>query len=107
MNNADSWLGLKDSHIKTLQNFEDNFIMKVFQVAARGTPKSMLWLDSQNKLRAIAKRMGKSKDNLCRQALIAGQNICNGEELLTKCINISKKTNVKCVSHGKQISKKN
>ena len=39
VNNADS--GLNDSHIKTLQN------LKVFQVAARGTPKSMLWLDNQ------------------------------------------------------------
>ena len=71
LNNADSWLGLNDS--KTLQNFQDNFIMKVFQVAARGTTKRILWLlDSQmlkmkwriiqQKLRVIAKTMGKSKD---------------------------------------------
>ena len=52
-------------------------------------------------LRAIAKIMGKSKDNLCRQALIAGQNTCNGEDLLTECINLCKKLNVKCVSNGK------
>ena len=70
--------------------------MKVFQVLVRGTLKSMLWLDNQMlkmkwriiqlKLRAIAKTMGKSKDNLCRQALIAGQETCNGEDLLTECM---------------------
>ena len=47
LNNAEFWLGLNDSHIKTLQNFQDTFIMKVFQVSARGTPKGMLRLDSQ------------------------------------------------------------
>ena len=45
LNNADSWFGLNDSHINHYKH--DDFIMKVFQVAARGTPKSMLWLDSQ------------------------------------------------------------
>ena len=38
LNNADSWLGLNDSHMKTLQIFQDNFIRKVFQVLARCTP---------------------------------------------------------------------
>ena len=47
LNNAESWLGLNDSHIKTLQEFQDNFLRKVFQVAARGTPKGMLCLKSQ------------------------------------------------------------
>ena len=32
LNNAESWLGINDSHLKTLQEFQDNFIMKVFQV---------------------------------------------------------------------------
>ena len=70
LNNADSWIGLNDSHIKTLQDFQDEFIMKVFQVSPRGTPKSMLWLDSQMlkmKWRIIQLKitMGKSDDNLC------------------------------------------
>ena len=83
MNNADSWLGLNESHIKTLQKFQDNFILKVFQVSARGTPKimpRMKWRIIQLKLRAIAKPMGKLKDNLCRQALIAGQETGNSED---------------------------
>ena len=35
LNNA--WLILNDSHLKRLQNFQDNFIRKVFQVSDRGT----------------------------------------------------------------------
>ena len=62
------------------------------------TTKSTLWLlwlkmnwrIIKLKLRAITKTMGKSKDNLCRQALINGQETCNGEDLLTKCMNICK-----------------
>ena len=60
----------KESHIKTLKNFQDDFIMKEFQVSATGAPKSMIWLDSQMlkmkwriiqlRLRATAKTMGKS-----------------------------------------------
>ena len=56
----------------------------------------MLWLDGQLlemkwriiqlKLRAITKTIGKSIDNLCRQALIAGQETC--EDLLTECLAI-------------------
>ena len=41
LNNAESWLGLNDSHIEKLQNFQ------VFQVSAAGTPKGMLILDGQ------------------------------------------------------------
>ena len=81
LKNADSWLGLNNSHIKTLKNFQDDFIIKLFQVAAMRMPKSMLWLDGQIlqikrriiklKLKARANTMGKSKENLFRQALTA------------------------------------
>ena len=98
MNNADSWLDLYDSHLKTLKTFQDDFIRKVIQVSARGTPKRMLWLDTQMltmkrmiiqlKLRVIEKTIGKPEDNLCRQALIEGQKTFNKEYLLTECMNI-------------------
>ena len=35
-----------------------------------------------------SKNNSKSKDNLCRQALIAGQETGNSEDLLTECMNI-------------------
>ena len=70
----------------------------------QSTPKSMLWLDSQMlkiksrimqlKLRAIAKTIATSKDNLCRQELIAVQDTCNGKDLLKKFMNICKNLNV-------------
>ena len=80
------------------------------KVSVRGTPKSMLWLDSQMlkmewriiqlKLRAIVKTMGKPKNTLCRKAVIAGEETCNSEDLLTECMAMCKKLDVKCVSHG-------
>ena len=110
LNNAESWLGLNDSHIKTLQEFQDNFLRKVFQVAARGTPKGMLRLDSQIlsmkwkivqiKLRAIAKTMGKPDNNLCKQALLEGHETCNNEDLLSECVNMCERLKVKCVTKG-------
>ena len=67
LNNAESWLGLNDSHIEKLQNFQDNFIRKVFQVSAAGTPKGMLmlygqmlsvkWRITEMKSRSIGKTM--------------------------------------------------
>ena len=38
----------------------------------------------QKKLRQIGKIMATPEGNLCRQALVAGENTCNGEELLTE-----------------------
>ena len=101
LNNAESWLGINDSHLTTLQEFQDNFLRKVFQVAAKGTPKGMLCLDSQIlpmkwkivqiKLRAIAKTMGKPENNLCKQALLEGQKTCNDDDLLTECVNMCRR----------------
>ena len=47
LNNADSWIGLNNSHINMLQDFLDEFMNKVFQVSPKGTIKCMLWFDSQ------------------------------------------------------------
>ena len=84
LNNCESWLGIADSDIQKLQDFQDNYILKFFQVSAKGTPKGMLMLDSQilsmkwrinlEKIRAISKTMGKPDDNLCKIALIEGRD---------------------------------
>ena len=39
LNNAESWLGIKESDIKILQNLQDNYVRQVFQVSAKGTPR--------------------------------------------------------------------
>ena len=85
INNAESWHMARNKR-EPLQEFQDNFLRKVFQVAAKGTPKGMLCLDSQIlpmkwkivqlKLQAIAKTRGKPDNNLCKQALLDGQKTC-------------------------------
>ena len=47
--------------------------------------------------------MGKGKDNLCRQALIEGQQSCNKKDLLTECIETCKNIGVTCISEGKPL----
>ena len=54
----------------------------------------------QLKIRQVAKTMGKLKDNMCKQALIAEKETCNREDLLTQCMNICKKLNIQCVTEG-------
>ena len=108
LNNCESWLGIADSDIQKLQDFQDNYILKFFQVSAKGTPKGMLMLDSQilsmkwriklEKIRAISKTMGKTNDNLCKRALIEGRDSCNGEDLLSLCTYL----NVQPVTMGKR-----
>ena len=46
--------------------------------------------------------MGKPHTNLCKQALQEGQTTCKGEDLLTECIDISKKLEIACVTKGEQ-----
>ena len=57
-----------------------------------------MWRIIQRNIRQVAKTMGKSDDNMCKQALIAGQNTCNGGDLLTECITICKELNIQCVT---------
>ena len=47
LSNSDSWIGLTMQHIDIIQSVQDNYFMKVFQVADRGTPVCMVRLDSQ------------------------------------------------------------
>ena len=44
--------------------------------------------------------MDKKSTNLCKQALIQGQNMCGGEDLLTECIPWCKKFDIRCVALG-------
>ena len=68
------------------------------------TPKGMIKLVRsriiQRKLRLIGKTMHKDYNNLGKQALIAGEKTCNGEDLLTDCINLCKELDEKCTSKG-------
>ena len=47
LNNSESWLGLNNIYKDKLQEFQNKFIRKVFQLSPSGTPKGMLELDGQ------------------------------------------------------------
>ena len=63
------------------------------------------WIIIQLKIRHVAKTMGKSDDNLCKQARIARKETFNWEDLLTECMNICKKLNIQCTTKGVPKSK--
>ena len=77
-----------------MQTVQDNFFKKVFQVATKGTPICMIRLDSQTlhvkwqillkKIKQVRKTMDKSELNICKSAIIAGQNTSAGEDLLNE-----------------------
>ena len=47
LNNFESWLGLNNTHLEKLQEFQNKFLREVLHVAQSGTPKGMLELDGQ------------------------------------------------------------
>ena len=47
LTNCDSWIGLTQKQVDRIQNVQDNFFKKVFQVASSGTPVCLIRLDSQ------------------------------------------------------------
>ena len=67
---------------------------------------SMKYRIIQKQLRLIGKTMNKDKENLFRQALIAGRKTCNGEDLLTKFIHLCKDLDLKYTFEGNH-NKKN
>ena len=88
LSNSDSWIGLTNKHIERIQSVQDNYFMKVFQVADKGTPVCMVRLDSQTlqvkwqillkKIKQVRKTMDKDEENICKKVLIAGQQTCDG-----------------------------
>ena len=52
------------------------------------------------KIKQIRKTMDKNETNICRSALVEGQNTCAGEDLLNECKAWCKKLNIRCVTRG-------
>ena len=44
--------------------------------------------------------MDNSELNICSSALISGENICAGKDLLNECIEWCNKLNIRCVTMG-------
>ena len=110
LTNCDSWIGLTNKQIDRIQTVQDNFFKQVFQVSPKGTPLCMVRIDSQTlhikwqiimkKIKQVRKTMDKTENNICKSALVAGQNTCAGEDLLNECKAWCNKLNIRCVTRG-------
>ena len=52
------------------------------------------------KIKQVRKTMDKTENNICKSALVAGQNTCAGEDLLNECKAWCNKLNIRCVTRG-------
>ena len=52
------------------------------------------------KIKQIRKTMDKDKNNICKNALVQGQNTCAGGDLLNECKAWCKKLNIRCITRG-------
>ena len=79
LNNCESWIGITDKHISTLQDFQNDFIRRVLWVP-NSTPKPLLqrdlglmplWRIGKSKRNFVSKVMEKDKSNLYRKTIIS------------------------------------
>ena len=56
--------------------------------------------DNDKKIKQVRKTMDKTENNICKSALVAGQNTCAGEDLLNECKEWCNKLNIRCVTMG-------
>ena len=77
--NSESWIGLTDTHISDLHNFQDKFVRKLLRLPP-STPKAILhwdsglklmkWRIAEKKLLFFRKIMLKEDSNITRRALM-------------------------------------
>ena len=72
------------------------------QIPQKSIPGITVWTTKKHAgaRRSYAINKVEDEDNLCRQALIEGRYKCNGEDLLTECIEMCKELGVSCTSEG-------
>ena len=77
--NSESWIGITDTHISDLQNFQDKFVKKLLRLPP-STPKAILhwdsgmtlmkWRIAEKKLLFFRKIMLKEERNITRKVLL-------------------------------------
>ena len=80
LHNSESWVSLNQSHINTLQKFQNDFIKNVLRLPD-STPKAILqydvglmpikWRIAQKKLLFVNKILRRDPNNICKQVLIS------------------------------------
>ena len=98
LHNCESWIGLNNKHISTLQDFQDEFIKRVLRIPD-STPKALIqwdvgllpmkWRIGKSKLNFVLKILKKDRDNLCRRTIIS-EAINNIKGLSFECSNLCK-----------------
>ena len=98
LHNCESWIGITDKHISTLQDFQNDFIRRVLKVPD-STPKALLqwdvglmpmkWRIGKSKLNFVSKVMKKDRSNLCRKTIIS-EVLNNIKGLGFECSNLCK-----------------
>ena len=58
------------------------------------------WQIIMKKIKQVHKTMDKTENNICKSALVAGQNTWAGEDLLNECKAWCNKLNIRCVTRG-------
>ena len=84
LNNCESWIDIKESHIKDLQDFQDEFIRRVLHLPPQ-TTKAIIYWDvgmmpikwriAGEKLQYVRKLQLKEDENLTKRALIEEVNL--------------------------------
>ena len=85
LHNCESWIGINDKHLKSLQDFQDKFIRKLLRLA-KSTPKAIInwdiglqpmkWRIAYKKLVFLQKILGKDPSNICKKAIL--EEVSNG-----------------------------
>ena len=85
LHNCESWIGINNKHLKSLQDFQDKFIRKLLRLA-KSTPKAIInwdiglqpmkWRIAYKKLVFLQKILGKDPSNICKKAIL--EEVSNG-----------------------------
>ena len=82
LHNCESWIGINDTHIGDLQDFQDKFIRKLMWLPP-STPKALLhwdtssdmklmkWRVAEKKLKFVNKLMQRENDNIAKKVIIS------------------------------------
>ena len=93
LNNCESWIGIKDKHIKDLQRVQDEFIWRVLRISDKTTKAiinwdiglaPMKWRIAERKLQQVRKTMAKHISNTNKQVLYAEVE-CKIKGLVYEC----------------------
>ena len=117
LHNCESWIGLNQTHISDLQDFQDKFLRKLLWLPIT-TPKAILhwdtkmklmkWRIAERKLKFVNKIMAREDSNITKRVLMS-EVLVEIDGLAHECKRISEEigiTNVAMIKVSKEEIKK-